>query len=503
MLYRKCTTTTTTTIILLLLLFFTNASSGAFVGINIGTSMSAPPSPSTTVSILQSKNITHVRLFDADHQLLTALSNTGIQVTVSVPNSDLLLVGQSRSAAADWVTKNVAAFLPATNITYIAVGNEILTRLPNAALVLIPALQFLQSAVLAANLNNQVKISSPSSMDLVMKPFPPSTAGFNSSWSSIMVQYLGFLKNSGSVFMLNAQPYYGYTKGGGVFPLEYALFRSQNPNTQNVDPNTNLVYTNMFDAMVDAAYYSMQALNFTNIPILVTETGWPWLGGPNESDANVDNALAYNSNLIKHVLNNSGTPNQPNTQVSAYIYELFNEDLKRGPASEHNWGIVYPNGSTMYSLTFEKLTLTDTSGSTGLAGVFCVANGNATAGALKQGLDWACGPGSANCSEIQPGQPCYQADNIVAVASYAFNDYYHRTQASGGTCNFNNTAMLTSTNPSYGSCIFAGSSGSSGGLGTGATALGPIGPDNLGVAKYQACRLCYVVSLLLIIVVLL
>ena len=83
-----------------------------------------------------------------------------------------------------------------------------------------------------------------------------------------------------------------------------------------------------------------------------------------------------------------------------------------------------------------------------LRGVFCVANSSAHHSALKHSLDWACGPGSANCSAIQPGQPCYASDDIVAVSSYAFNDYYHRTQSSGGTCNFNGTAMITSTDPS-------------------------------------------------------
>ncbi|XP_078149889.1 O-Glycosyl hydrolases family 17 protein isoform X2 [Carex rostrata] len=488
----KCTTG------IALLFLWLITTTRAFVGINIGTDVSNFPSASAIVSILQAKKIEHVRLFDADHQMLTALAHTGIEVMVSVPNDQILRVGQSRSDAADWVNKNVAAFVPATNITSIAVGNEILTALPNAALVLIPVLRFLQAALLAANLNSQVKISTPTSMDLISKPFPPSTAQFNSTWNQIMSQYLQFLKSTGSVFMLNAQPYYGYTKGHGVFPLEYALFRSVNPNTQNVDPNTDHVYSNMFDAMVDAAYYSMQGLNFSGIPVVVTETGWPWLGASNEPDANVDNALAYNTNLMRHVLNNSGTPSQPSVQVSAYIYELFNEDLRNGPVSEKNWGIVFPNGTTTYSLTFERLPLSNNGESTGPVGMFCVANSSMPVSALKQGLDWACGPGSANCSVIQPGKPCYQSDNIVAVASYAYNDYYHKTQASGGTCNFNNTAMLTSTDPSFGSCIFAGSSGSNSSR-VGPTAFGPVGPDNLGTTtKCDGRALIYTIALVVL-----
>ncbi|XP_025800835.1 glucan endo-1,3-beta-glucosidase 4 isoform X2 [Panicum hallii] len=473
--------------VVMLLMLMVFDVSGAFVGITIGNDMSNLPSATDIVAILKEKKIQHVRLIDSNHQMLTALANTGIEVMVGVPNDQLLRVGQSRSTAADWINKNVAAYVPATNITYIAVGDEVLTNIPNAALVLVPALQFLQSALLAANLNNQVKISSPQSMDMISKAFPPSTATFNSTWNTIMSQYLQFLKDTGSSFMLNAQPYYGYVGGQGVFPLEYALFRSLSPNSQISDPNTNLFYTNMFDAIIDATYNSIQAMNFTGIPVLVTASGWPWRGGPNEKAATVDNALAYNTNLVRHVLNNSGTPSQPMNQSSTYIFELFNEDRRSGPVSEKSWGIMFPNATTVYSLSFEDVATTIPE-SPALRGMFCVANSSAPHSALKHSLDWACGPGSANCSAIQPGQPCYESDNIVAIASYAFNDYYHRTQASGGTCSFNGTAMITSTDPSHGSCIFAGSTGANGS--DGGTASGPDGEPahTLSPSVTAGCR---------------
>lgn len=480
---------------ILLLIFLFIEVSGSFIGINIGTDISTLPSASNIVSILQGHKIKHVRLFDADRQILTALANTGIEVMVGVPNDQLLRVGESRAAAADWVNRNVAAYLPGTNITYIAVGNEVLTSIPNAALVLVPAMQFLQSALLAANLNFQVKISSPQSMDMISKSFPPSTATFNSTWSAIMYNFLQFLKNTGSSFMLNAQPYYGYSRGNGIFPLEYALFRSLNPDNQIMDPNTLSTYSNMFDAMVDSAYYSMQELNFSGIPIIVTATGWPSSGGDNEPHANIDNALAYNTNLVRHILNNSGTPSQPKSPINAYIHELFNEDLIPGSLSEKNWGLFFPNGTTVYELNFEDVG-GGGSASSPMAGIFCVANNSADTRDLKQGLDWACGPGGANCSAIQSGKPCYEDDNIVAVASYAFNDYYHRTQASGGTCSFGHTAMITTNDPSHGSCIFAGSMGLNSST-TRGTGFGPVSPIN-GIAKRQALRLCHHLALLML-----
>ncbi|XP_077211885.1 glucan endo-1,3-beta-glucosidase 4-like [Tasmannia lanceolata] len=483
-----------TNMFLLLILMFP-CISGAFIGMNVGTNLSNMPVAANVVEILQAQKITHIRLFNADNRMLSALANTGIEVMVGVTNDELLRIGESRSAAADWVNRNVAAFLPATNITAIAVGSEVLTTIPNAALVLLPAIQFLQSALVASNLNFQVKISSPQSMDMIPKPFPPSTATFNSTWNNITYPFLQFLKNTNSFFMLNAQPYYGYINGNGIFPLDYALFRPLSSTKQIVDANTLFHYNSMFDAIVDAAYYSIQALNFSGIPVLVTESGWPWLGGANEPDATIDNAVVYNSNLITRVSNNSGTPSQPSMPISTYIYELFNEDLQPGPTSKKNWGVFFPNGTAVYSLAFNGNVVAR--GNSSGVGVFCVASSNATNDGLLNGLNWACGPGNANCSAIQSGQPCYSPDTTRNHASYAYNDYFHRTQATGGTCDFGGTAMITSSNPSYGSCIFAGSSGSNTTTGGTSPMPDPSTPGK-GVSTVRVPKIIFLVSAILV-----
>ncbi|KAL4329849.1 hypothetical protein HN51_036599 [Arachis hypogaea] len=91
-----------------------------------------------------------------------------------------------------------------------------------------------------------------------------------------------------------------------------------------------------FHAMVDAAYFAILFLNYTNIPVVVTDSGWLSKGGSNEPDATIDTANTYNSNIIKHVLNQTGTPKYPRIAVSTCIYELYNEDMKLGPLSKKN-----------------------------------------------------------------------------------------------------------------------------------------------------------------------
>ncbi|KAK3147116.1 hypothetical protein QOZ80_3BG0278290 [Eleusine coracana subsp. coracana] len=110
-------------------------------------------------------------------------------------------------------------------------------------------------------------------------------------------------------------------------------------------------------------------------------------------------------------------------------------------------------------------------------GTFCVALQNADPTALQAGLNWACGPGHADCSEIQPGGPCYQANNLPALASYAYNDYYQKQSSTGATCSFNGTATTTTNDPSSGSCVFSGSSTAGGSNST--TPVGATPPTSL------------------------
>ncbi|KAJ1292036.1 hypothetical protein BS78_02G361700 [Paspalum vaginatum] len=138
----------------------------------------------------------------------------------------------------------------------------------------------------------------------------------------------------------------------------------------------------------------------------------------------------------------------------------------------------------------------DDGGRRSLAGAvtFCVAKQGADPAALQAGLSWACGQGHANCAPIQPGGACYKEDDVPALASYAYNDYYQKNAGAGATCDFNGTATPTTTDPSSGQCIFTGSSMAGGstpeanapsglsppssfppGFGNGSSSFGPTG----------------------------
>lgn len=447
-------------VLLLLAVSAATADEDAFVGVNIGTELSDMPHPTQVVALLKAQQIRHIRLYDADRGMLIALANSGIQVIVSIPNEQLLGIGQSNSTAANWVSQNIVAHYPATNITAICVGSDVLTALPNAAKVLVNALKYINSALVASNLDRQIKVSTPLSSSIILDSFPPSQAFFNSSWNSVLVPMLEFLQSTGSYLMLNIYPYYDYMQANGVIPLDYALFEPLSPEKEAVDSNTLLHYSNVFDAVVDATYAAMASLNFTNTQVVVTETGWPSKGDSKEPDATLENANTYNSNLIRRVLNKTGTPKRPGLAVSTFIYELYNEDKKPGPVSEKNWGLFDANGVPIYIMHLTdsgNVLANDTTNQT-----YCAAKEGADKKMLQAALDWACGPGRVDCSPLLQGQPCYEPDNVASHATFAFDAYYHKMGKAADACDFNGVATITTTDPSHGSCVFLESLGKNG-----------------------------------------
>ncbi|XP_061345526.1 glucan endo-1,3-beta-glucosidase 1 [Gastrolobium bilobum] len=426
-----------------------------FVGVNIGTDVSNLLSASDLVAFLQLQKITHIRIYDANTDILKALSGTKIRVIISVPNNQLLAIGSSNTSAASWIDRNVVAYYPQTLITGISVGDEVLTTVPSSAPLLLPAIQSLYNALVASNLHQHIKVSTPHASSIILDPFPPSQAFFNQTLTSVILPLLQFLSKTGSPLMMNLYPYYVFMENKGVVPLDNALFKPLTPAKEMVDPNTLLHYTNLLEAMVDAAYFSMKNLNVTDVVVLVTETGWPSKGDSKEPHATKDNADTYNSNLIRHVFDRGGTPLHPETTSSVYIYELFDEDLRSPPVSEANWGLFYGNTTPAYLLHVSGIgtfLANDTTNQT-----YCIAMDGFDSKTLQAALDWACGPGRANCSEIQPGETCYQPNNVKNHASYAFDSYYQKQGRAPGTCDFKGVAMITTTDPSHGTCIFPGS----------------------------------------------
>ncbi|KAF8388737.1 hypothetical protein HHK36_025417 [Tetracentron sinense] len=121
--------------------------------------------------------------------------------------------------------------------------------------------------------------------------------------------------------MVNTYPYFAYAADPANVRLDYAQFTI----TESVVQDGNLGYSNMFDAIVDAFYWAMQKVGVTNVDIAVSESSWPFAGNGNFMTLTL--ATTYNKNFMNDVMKN-GTPKRPQTYMDAYIFAMFNENLK-------------------------------------------------------------------------------------------------------------------------------------------------------------------------------
>lgn len=117
-------------------------------------------------------------------------------------------------------------------------------------------------------------------------------------------------------------------------------------------PNNGLLYANLFDLLVGSLNFAAFSLGFTKLTLVVTETGWPSEGHPDNDAASLQNAAIFNQKLVKHMTGHpiKGTPLKPGVPVLTFIFSLFDENLKPGEPTEKHWGPFYANGTKKYDL---------------------------------------------------------------------------------------------------------------------------------------------------------
>ncbi|KAG6669477.1 hypothetical protein CIPAW_01G247200 [Carya illinoinensis] len=347
---------------LLLLLVFSITSLNVLIaeaftgtyGINYGRIADNIPSPQSVVTLLKAAKIKNIRIYDANQDVLQAFKGSGIEIVVGLGNEFLKDISVGEDRAMNWIKENVQPFLPGTSIRGIAVGNEILGGMDVELWeVLLPAVKNVYSALDRLGLTKKIEVSSPHSEAVFANSFPPSSCNFRDDILPFMKPLLQFFSQTGSPFYINAYPFLAYKSDPEHIDLKYALFQS-NPGIY--DAKTKLHYSNMFDAMVDAAYAALEKVGFQKMEVIVSETGWASRGDENEAGATVNNARTYNYNLRKKLAKKKGTPYRPKIAVRAYIFALFNENLKPGPTSERNFGLFKADGSIAYNIGFTGLS---------------------------------------------------------------------------------------------------------------------------------------------------
>ncbi|CAN1315724.1 Glucan endo-1,3-beta-D-glucosidase [Linum perenne] len=389
-----------------LLLHLRHFPTASAVGINYGTLGNNLPPPKSTL-------IDKVKIYDTNPDILSAFSNTGIDLIVAVENHLLPNLSADIPSADRWLSSRILPFLPATSVVAVAVGNEYLTT--------------------SRGLDRKIKVTTPHSMAILASSFPPSSSTFAATLMPVMTSIVEFLANTGAPFMVNAYPYFAYRDNPTSVDLQYALL---------VRDPAGYIYSNMLDAQIDAIRSAVSALGFGNrtVDITVSESGWPSKGDPGENAATPANAKTYNTRLIERAQSSKGTPMSPRDKVEIFVFALFNENKKEGGASERNFGIF--NGGNGNYNSNNKMVARGPS-------VWCVAKPHADEKLLQAVLDFCCGGGGVDCREVSESGDCYAPGNkLHAHASFAMNAYYQMHGRNYWNCDFKGAGLVTFSDPS-------------------------------------------------------
>ncbi|CAM8887855.1 unnamed protein product [Rhodiola kirilowii] len=431
------------------------------IGVNYGTLANDLPSPAQVARfLLESTIINRVRLFDLDSELIQAFAGTGIAVTITIPNEQIVNFTRE-SFAQQWVINNIQPYIPSTYVVRILMGNEVLST-ANKSIIgsLVPAMQTLHAALTNSTLGRPIQVSTPHSLGILSESSPPSNGRFRQGYDAhVLKPLLSFLRDTKSPFMINPYPFFGCSES----TVDYALFR---PNSGVVDENTKLVYTNMLDGQLDATYSAMKLLGFADLEIVIAETGWPSQGDVGQVAVDVASAAEYNGKLMRHVSSGVGTPLMPRRTFETYIFALFNENLKPGPTCERNFGLFQPDMTPVYDIGIlrpmaranlppkgEPVTSRPNPNGGGSSKQWCIPKSEASDESLQSNIDYVCGLG-LDCRPIQITGACFNPNTVRAHAAYAMNMYYQSMGRNLFDCDFRQTGLISTVDPSYGSCTY-------------------------------------------------
>lgn len=298
-----------------------------------------------------------MRIYDPDPDTLRALRGSSIDLTVGILNPRLKEIAASQANADAWVRDNVQNY-PDVRFRNIVVGNEVSPIRPETSQYVsfvLPAMRNVRAALDAAR-RGGIRVTTAIETEVLdpSKNFPPSRGEFRPEVKGYLDPIVNFLVETGAPIFANIYPYFAYVNNRQQISFNYAFLQ----------PDSGIIadgvyYDNLYYALVDTLNAALEkstaaraslAQNGPPRPppeVIGGESGVPTEGA---DVASIENARIYNNNLVRVVKN--GTPRRPNRPIETYIFAMFDENQKPGPAIEQHFGLFDSSGQPKYNVNF-------------------------------------------------------------------------------------------------------------------------------------------------------
>lgn len=387
------------------------------------------------------ESIQVLNLCDSTPEVLQAMSKSGHPLAMSVSDEDLSGVSGSVLMAESWLRTHVLGHFPATNITTIVVGDTLLCqdgRNHNWGLVL-PSLKNIYYSLTRWGLEREIKVSAAFSSNCFE---PNSAVPINDLAEKVIKPLIQFLHSINSTYSINLPPDFSPLSDETV-----SLVSSFSELLQNFGS----LALNEANVIVTAPKQNVpknRKLSNIESKILKPESSQPPLHS--SIGSSVPSNVAKNPHSP---LSHAASPplSFPRASLPPLSYPVESPPPMAFPFAPEQ---PPPTGpvTAPYGYSFPPCNPDNTISPAPEAGVvqelWCVAKPSVPVETLQDAMDYACGDGGADCTEIMPHGSCFYPDTVVAHASYAFNSYFQKSKRNGGTCNFGGTAMLVSSDPS-------------------------------------------------------
>ncbi|XP_044469423.1 glucan endo-1,3-beta-glucosidase 13 [Mangifera indica] len=393
---------------------------------------------------------------------LQASSHSALPIAVSVSVDNLNEISGSVLVAESWLRNYVLAHYPASKITTIVVGNNVLCQKEQKHnwVLILPALKNIYYSLTRWGLQRDIKVSPAFSSNCLQ----PHLA------EKFMKPLLKFLLAANSTFSLNPPPML---------------------NLLSDKATTNTFVSSQFESIKSLGFLTP---NTINVLIHIPREAKPRSRKLSDSDSKVINpyparptplpeispihsSIGYS--IPAHVVKSPQPPLSHSTSSPPLTFPSDSPPPLTFP-SDSPPPLTFPSDSPPpmpfymapevppetfpapppYGLSSPPCnpidnTVAPSPEPTGVVqSLWCVAKPSVPAETLQEAMDYACGDGGADCAEIVPNGRCFYPDTVVAHASYAFNSYWQKNKRNGGTCSFGGTAMVINADPSYLHCRF-------------------------------------------------